>query len=229
MDSAYYHLSHFRAEINTREEFITFDNIKPTSTPEAERKVVEGNKESHSDDFRGMIGINGPNPTASVSISRTNAKELSSTQESKVLSSKIIQKHHDEAIWWEFNVNDRYQRQHGFDIQKSDNLPCVSCTFEGRSDVPDLFSVEVMSCWSLIPLECNHISLLWPALGSSEVKPPTPYSNLCQIMLLDLPSQLSKNSHGKAVAEATPFSWMAFDVKCPSPYKFTSYIKFSSS
>ena len=233
MDSAYYHLSHFRAEMNTREEFTTIDNIKPASTPEPERKVVEGDKEIHSNAYGATGGIAGYNPSASVSVSRTDTKESSSAQESKVLSLKIMQKNHDGAFWWEFNVNDHYQRQQGVDMQES-NLPCVSCTFEARSDAlsslaPDLFSVEVMSCWSLIPLEGNHIPLLWPALGSSEVKPPTPYSNLCQIMLLDLPSQLSKNSHGRAVAEAKPFSWMAFDVKCPSPCKFTSDINFSSS
>jgi len=96
---------------------------------------------------------------------------------------------------------------------------------------PDLFGVEVMSCWSLIPSNRNPLSLLasWLALGSSEVKPPTPYSNLCQIMLLDLPSQLPEESYYQAVAKATPSSWMAFDVKRLSPYKFTCYINLSSS
>jgi len=239
VESAYYHLAHFRAEINTREELTKFKNIKPASTRavDSETKVVEENKQTLAATLGSTFGISGLKPTGLFSISGTKTKELSSAKELKVFNSRIIQKNHDGAVWWEFIVDDPYQQQQGLDMQELGTLPCVSCTFVESSDdapppsAPDLFGVEVMSCWSLIPSKSNPLSVLasWLALGSSEVKPPTPYSNLCQIMLLDLPSQLSKNSYYKAVAKATPSSWMAFDVKRPSPHNFTSYINFSSS
>ncbi|KIK05404.1 hypothetical protein K443DRAFT_641160 [Laccaria amethystina LaAM-08-1] len=239
VDSAYYHLAHFRAEINTREELTKFKNIKPASTRavDSETRVIEENKQTLAATLGSTFGISGLKPTGLFSISGTKTKESSSTKELKVFNSRIIQKNHDGAVWWEFIVDDPYQQQQGLNMQGLGTLPCVSCTFVESSDdappppAPDLFGVEVMSCWSLIPSKSNPLSLLasWLALGSSEVKPPTPYSNLCQIMLLDLPSQLSTNSYYKAVAKATPSSWMAFDVKRPSPHKFTSYINFSSS
>ena len=239
VDSAYYHLAHFRAEINTREELTKFKNIKPASTcaVDSETKVIEENKQTLAATLGSTFGISGLKPTGLFSISGTKTKESSSTKELKVFNSRIMQKNYNGAIWWEFIVDDPNQQQQGLDLQDLGTLPCVSCTFLGSSDdappppAPDLFSVEVMSCWSLIPSKSNPISLLasWLALGSSEAKPPIPYSNLCQIMLLDLPSQLPEESYYQAVAKATPSSWMAFNVKRPSPYNFTSYINLSSS
>ncbi|KIK05379.1 hypothetical protein K443DRAFT_91432 [Laccaria amethystina LaAM-08-1] len=237
--SAYYHLAHFRVEIKTKEELTKFTNIRPTSTRavDSEMKVTEGNKQTLVATLGSTFGISSLKPTALFSISGTKGKESSSTKEFKVFNSRIIQKDYNGAIWWEFIVDDPNQQQQGLDLQELGTLPCVSCTFVGSSDnappppAPDLFGVEVMSCWSLISSESNSLSLLasWLALGSSEVKPPTPYSNLCQIMLLDLPSQLPEDSFYQAVAKATPSRWMAFDVKRQSPYKFTCYINLSNS
>ena len=239
VDSACYHLAHFRAEINTTEEFTRFDNIKPASTRavDSESKVVEGNKQIDSATLGIKAGTSSLMPTASGSISGTIAKESSLTKELKVFNSRIIQEHHDGAISWEFIVDDPYQQQRGLDMQELGTLPYVSCTFMGSSDdappppAPELFGVEVMSCWSWIPLKRKPLSLFssWLALGGSEMKPPILFSNFCQIMLLDLPSQLPEESYYKAVAKATPSSWMAFDVKRPSPYKFTPLIKLSNS
>jgi len=208
VDSACYHLAHFRAEINTREESTRFDNIKPASTcaVDSESKVVEGNKQTDA----GTLGITAETsslmPTASGSISRTMAKESSST-------SRITQEHHG-AISWEFIVDNPYQKWWGLDMQELGTLPYVSCTFMGSSDdtppppTPDLFGVEVVSCWSWIPLKRKPLSLFasWLALGGSELKPPILFSNFCQIMLLDLPSQLPEESYYNAVAMATPSS-----------------------
>ncbi|KIK04994.1 hypothetical protein K443DRAFT_91988 [Laccaria amethystina LaAM-08-1] len=239
VESAYYHLAHFRAEINTREKFTKFKNIKPASTRavDSESKVVEGNKHTLVATLGSTFGISSLKPTALFSISGTKGKESSSTKELKVFNSRIIQKDYNGATWWEFTVDDPNQQQQGLDLEELGTLPCVSCTFVGSSDgtpppsAPDLFGVEVMSCWSLISLKSNPHSLLasWLALRSPEVKPPTPYSNLCQIMLLDLPSQLPEDSYYKAVAKATPSSSTVFDVEHPSPYKFTPLINFSRS
>lgn len=239
MDSAYYHLAHFRAKINTREKFTTFNNIKPASTRavDPESKVVEGNKQAHAGTLGSTFGMSNLKPTGSVSISGTITKESSSTKELKVFNSRIIQTDCNGAIYWEFIVDDPYQQQQGLDLQELGTLPHVSCTFMGSSDyeppppAPDLFCVEVMSCWSWIPLKSNSSPLLpsWLALGSSKMNQPTPYSNLCQVMELDLPSQLPEGSYYKAVAKATPSSSTFFDVERPSPYKFSPHMNFFHS
>ena len=233
MNPAYYHLAHIRAEINTREELTIFDNIKPASTRavDPQSKVVEGNQQTHGGTIGSTLGI----PTGLFSISGIIAKESSSTKELKVLNSRITQEDHDGAISWEYTVDDPYQQEKGLDMKELGTLPCVSCTFVASSDdappppAPDLFGVEVMSCWSLISSKQKPLTLFASLLsfGSSEVKPPA-YSNLCQIMLLDLPSQLSKDSYYKAIAKATPSSGMPFEVKCLSSHKFDPYINFSS-
>ena len=106
-------------------------------------------------------------------------------------------------------------------------LPCVSCIFLGSSDnappppAPDLFGVEVTSCWSLIPSKST-------SLTSQLVKPPTPYSNVCQVMKLDLPSQLLGKSDYHAVGKTTfDAKWKKIpEVTRPSPHKFTPSIRF---
>ena len=221
MDSAYYHLTHCRAEINTREEFTTFDNIKPV---DSQSKVVKGNKQTLAATLGINAGISGLQLTALGSIFGSKAKEPPSTEEIKVFNPSIRQRDRDGVCWWTFIIDDPYQQQQKLDMQELSTLPYVSCTFMGSSDdeppppAPNLFDVEIMSCWSSIPLKNNP-----------QMKPPSPYSNLCQIMQLDLPSQLSRDSYYKAVAKATPSSAMAFDVKRPSPHKFTPHINFTSS
>ena len=234
MDPAYYHLAHLRAEINTREEFTIFDNIKPASTcaVDPQSKVVEGSQQTHAGTLGSTVGI----PTSLFSIFGTIAKESSTTKELKVLNSRIIQEDHDGAISWEFTVDDPYQQEKGLDLKELGTLPSVSCTFIGSSNdeppppAPDLFGVEVMSCWSLISSKKKPATLFASlfSFGSSEVKPLT-YSNLCQVMMLNLPSQLSNDSYYKAIAKATPSSAMPFEVKRKSSHKFDPYINFSSS
>ena len=159
VDSTFYHLTHFRAEINTREELTKFKNIKPASTRavDSETKVIEENKQTLAATLGSTLGISSLKPTGLFSISGTKTKESSSTKELKVFNSRIIQKNYNGAIWWEFLVDDPNQQQQGLDLQELGTLPCVSCTFVGSSDdasppsAADLFGVEVMSCWSLIP------------------------------------------------------------------------------
>ena len=237
MDSTYYQLSHFRAEINTRQELTEFDHIKPSSTRavDSETKVIEGSKKTLAAVMSTTFGISGLKPTALFSLSGSKAKESSLSKEVKIFNSRIIQGDHDGAVWWDFIVDDPDPQERGSEL--CDSLPCVSSTFLESSDdappppAPDLFGIKITSCWSLIPSHSNPLSLLtaWLPPTSSEVMAPTPYSNLCQTLLLDLPSQLSKDSYFKAVAKVTPSSWMALDVKRPSPHQFTPLINFSNS
>jgi len=222
--SAYYHLAHFKAEINTREKLTKFKDVRPPSTRavDSKRKLVEGNKETLAATAAFTGGINGLKPTALGSISGTGAKESSSTKEVQAFDSAIIWKPYKGAISWNFTVDDPNQQQHGVVLHELGTLPSMSCMFMGNSDdappppAPDLFGVEVMSFWSLF------------ASKSISVKLPTPYSNLCQIMKLDLPSQLSKSSYYNAVAKTTPGGSFrkAFDVKRPSSHKFAPSLEF---
>ena len=237
MNYTYYQLSHFRAEINTRQELTEFDHIKPSSTRavDSEAKVIEGNKQTLSAVLGTTFGISGLKPTALFSLSGSKTKELFLSKEVKIFNSRIIQEDHDGAVSWDFIVDDPYQQERGSELCES--LPCVSSTFLESSDdappppAPEIFDIKITSCWSLIPSNRNPLSWLtaWLPPTSLEVMAPTPYSNICQILLLDLPSQLSKDSYYKAVAKVTPSSWRALDVKRPSPHQFTPLINFCNS
>ena len=237
MDSTYYHLTHFKAEINTKEELTEFDHIKPSSTRavDSETKVIEGNKQTLAAILSTTLGISAIKPTALFSLSGSKTKESSLSKEVKIFNSRIIQGDRDGAVWWDFIVDDPYQQERGSEL--CDSLPCVSSTFLESSDdappppAPDLFGIKITSFWSLIPSHSNPLSLLtaWLPTTSTEVMAPTPYSNLCQTLLLELPSQLSKDSYYKAITKVTPSSWMDFDVKRPSPHQFTPLINFSNS
>ncbi|KIK05360.1 hypothetical protein K443DRAFT_641099 [Laccaria amethystina LaAM-08-1] len=228
----YYHLACFKVEINTREILTKFQDIKPafTRAGDSESKVVEGNKQTLAGNIGSTFGMNGLKPTVIASISGTKGKESSSTKEVKVYDSGIIRKTYKGTISWNFTVDDSNQQQHGLDLHDLGSLPCASCIFVGSSDdappppAPDLYGVEVMSCWSLIPSKSTSVKF-------QLVKPPTPYSNVCQIMKLDLPSQLSKPSHYIAVGKAEYIQGIKKvpDVIRQSQHKFTSYPEFLKS
>ena len=235
MESAYYHLAHIGVKINTREELTKFTNIKPTSTHavDSESKVVEVNKKTLATPLWSTFGNSSLNPTALFSIPGTKGKESSARKALKVFNLRITQKNYNGATWWKFIIDDPDQQQQGLDLQELGSLPCASCTFVGGSDdepppsAPDLFGVEIRLYWSLISLKSKPHSFLASWL-SSEQKPCTPYSNICQILWLELPSQLPEDSYYKAVTKVTPFGWIASAVERASPYMFTPFILFDS-
>jgi hypothetical protein len=100
VDSTYNQLSHFRAEINTRQESTEFDHINPSSTCRVDfnTRVIEGNTQTLTAILCSTFGVSGLKPTAQFSLSGSKRKESSFSKEVKILNSIIIHADHDGTV-----------------------------------------------------------------------------------------------------------------------------------
>ena len=115
--------------------------------------------------------------------------------------SRITEDYSDGVVSWGFCVDDTRERETGIRFGAHRALPSVNFKFYGMSDSvpppppPKRLDVLVKSCWSLIPrADCSRdaawVSLskgLFPRLPACEV--PS-YSNFCQVVILEVPSDL---------------------------------------
>ena len=120
---------------------------------------------------------------------------------------RITERHHDGVVSWGFFVDDMNERRTGIEFGRSQRaFPSVDVEFFGPSNLgppsppSDHFEVLLTSCWSLISPGHGSESytttswLSWlKGLGSGTPASKVPfYSNLCQVVILEVPSTLSQ-------------------------------------
>jgi len=205
-----------RVEINAKDENTKIDVLQPLKTPafDQETKEVRANKLTTSGTLGGSVGF--VKPKATLSLSGGRSTEASSSTESKKYHSRIMERHLDGVVSWGFSVDDMNERQTGIEFGKHRALPSVDFEFYGASDVgpppppPDHFEALVTSCWSLISPGSYTTSgwVSWfmglsPGTAASAVQVPL-YSNLCQVVILKAPSNLSQETLYRSVTEVSP-------------------------
>ena len=98
-----------------------------------------------------MVGIFGIT-TATGTLVGSQTNETSSSAEVKKFTSRITQFDRRGVVLWGFSIDDPYERERGVGLNE-DTLPSVEFEFLGDGappPPPELFRVEVTSCWSLI-------------------------------------------------------------------------------
>jgi hypothetical protein len=114
---------------------------------------------------------------------------------------RITEDYSDGVVSWGFCVDDTHERQTGIEFGALRALPSVNSKFYGVTDSgplpppPKRFDVLVKSFWSLIPRADCSIDSAWvsmtegplPGLPAYEVRS---YSNFCQVVILEVPSDL---------------------------------------
>ncbi|KAF8804803.1 hypothetical protein BYT27DRAFT_7051545, partial [Phlegmacium glaucopus] len=189
-------------EIDIKDKYTEIDVLQPFKTLafNQETKEITANKVTMGGTVAGLVAVI---PTASFTGSRS--KEASSSTECTKYHSRITEEHSRGVVSWGFYVDDRNERQTGIGFGRYRALPSANVRFHGTEDVgsppppPKHFDVLVKSCWSLIsPGGDSHTISGWlswfkglaPGTPASEV--PL-YSNLCQLVILELPSDLSQD------------------------------------
>jgi hypothetical protein len=117
---------------------------------------------------------------------------------------KFGEERHDGVVTLEFDCANERQAGIGFEDPVS-----LAFKFHGMSDdeppplPPKHFDIVVKSYWSLIPPRADHSkSLGWPFFkGRFPALEAPRYSTLCQIIKLEVPSELSQDTYHKSTAK----------------------------
>jgi len=191
-----------RVLIDAKENLTRVDAIKPSRTPARgpESTEVTTRQSSSALGFLGSAGL-GSAPINAKFSGHLGAESLSSL-EMRNYGSRITQGDRNGVVWWGFNIDDPYEQEDGKELL--DTLPSVELEFFGENaSLPGRLHVEVASVWSFIPSIKNKKFQKpeWIRLG----KPAgLSYSNLCQIVQLEIPSMLLENCEYKSLTEMKP-------------------------
>ena len=177
--------------IDTKKELTSVDSIKPCRTPAIgpESTEVTTRQSSSALGFSGSAGLGSPSIKAMFS-GHLGTKSLSHL-ETRNYGSRITQGDSDGIVWWRFNIDDPNEREAGKELFL-DTLPSAEIEFLGENaSLPARVHVQVTSCWSLISSTENRQSWLQALIGLAKRKGLS-YSNLCQMVQLEIPSTLLK-------------------------------------
>ena len=174
--------------IDTNEELTRVDAIKPSRTAAIGVESTEVTTRQSSS----ALGVSGSGGFGSPSIKATFSGHLGAESlsylEMRNYGSWITQGDSYGVVWWGFNIDDPHAQEAG--IELLDTLPSAEFEFLGKNaSLPAWVHVEVSSCWSLISSTENRQSWLLALIGLAKPKGLS-YSNLCQIIQLEMPSTL---------------------------------------
>ena len=177
--------------IDTKEELTSVDAIKPSQTPAIglESTEVTTRQSSSALSFSGSAGFGIPSIRAMFS-GHLGTKSLLHLG-TRNYGSWITQGDSYGVIWWGFNIDDPNEREAGKELFL-DNLPNAEIEFLGENaSLPAWVHVQVTSCWSLISSTKNRQSWIQALIGLAKPKGLS-YSNLCQMVQLEIPSTLQE-------------------------------------
>jgi len=198
MSTSGYEQIYARVVIDAKEEITRFNAIKPSQTPalDPESTEVTTRQSSSALSFLGSAGFGSPSINAKFA-GQLGAESLSHL-ETRNYGSRITQGDRDGVVWWGFNIDDPNEREAGKEL---DTLPSVEFEFLGKNaSLPPRLHVEVASCWSSISSSENRQAWLQTWIGLAKSKGLL-YSNLCQIVHLEIPSMLFEDCEYKSLTD----------------------------
>ena len=196
-----YEQVHARVMIDTKKELTRVDAIKPSRTPAIglESTEVTTRQSSSALGFSGSAGFS--SPSIKGVFSGHLGAESSSYLETRNYGSRITQGDSYGVVWWGFNIDDPHAQEAG--IELLDTLPSAEFEFLGKNaSLPARLHVEVVSCWSLISSLENRQSWIQAFIGLAKPKGLS-YSNLCQIVQLEIPSTLLEDCEYMSLTHVT--------------------------
>ena len=232
--NAAYEQYHVRVTVDTQEQDADVRIIKPLRTPAFDNEVkgISGSKTNWTAAIGGTIGgIFGAIPTVTGTLTATRAGEVSSSSEQKQFTSRITEDGMRGVAWWGFNIDDPFEREGGIRM-RDETLPSAKFEFLGNTKVPapslpEFVHVEVASYWSILTGDGRDVSWLNTILKSAPKSGL--YSNLCQVVVLKIPSQLSERSIYSATLHIDSAS-MEIDESLPAnePVRVNPFVQFGN-
>ncbi|KAJ2932722.1 hypothetical protein H1R20_g4376, partial [Candolleomyces eurysporus] len=175
---------------------------KPKSTPASDGQVKQNKSEKTGQQMMSKVGFSFPFK-GTAEFSRTTTGEDSTSDESIRFKSRIIQQEDQGVFWWTFHVDDEHAKELGIELGE-DHLPSAEMSvLQASAGTPnqslDRMSVEIASFWSLLGKGNGK----WISYSQQD-PPPTWYSNICQVVSIDLPPGDAKHAAELHVQPDTP-------------------------
>jgi hypothetical protein len=184
--------------IDAKEELTRVDAIKPSRTPAIGPESTEVTARQSAHGLSGSVGFGSP-PIKAMFSGHLGA-ESSWHLERRNYGSRITQGDRDGVVWWGFNIDDPHEQEAGKELFL-DTLPSAEFEFLGKkASHPAQMHLEVTSCWSLISSTENRLSWLQALVGLAKAKGLS-YSNLCQMVRLEIPSTLLEDYEYKSLTD----------------------------
>lgn len=201
-----YEHKHARVVVNTNQLLTRICEVKPIQTPAFGQtaRAIKFRKKIAGIGMQGAFGT--PELTGGMSFLGAKAKEDSFGTEVKTYTSRITQGDRHGAVWWGFSIDDPHDREAGLKLHHPNTLPRATFEFLGKSDqppIPKTFDIQVISFWSLMPTTGHNLFHWLKTRTSLSSKSPS-YSNLCQVVRLDMPSESTIRSDHMSLTKVRP-------------------------
>ncbi|KAF8816184.1 hypothetical protein BYT27DRAFT_7154915 [Phlegmacium glaucopus] len=228
-----YQQFHAGVEIDANDKNTDIDVLQPFKTPARDHKTTETttNNVTTNGTFGGSLAVM---PTLLLSGTRSRQEFSGTTHKFGKHHSRITEWHSGGIVSWGFHVNDPIEQRTGITIGGYRALPRVYFRFYGTSDVgpppppPERFDVTITSSWSLTPPSTHrsYITSGW-MFALKRSKAPLLYSNLCQVVKLQLPSDRLQETYYRSVTvtEVNQFNTKIVEER-PALYRITPTVDF---
>ena len=201
MSTAGYEQIYARVVIDAKEKLTRVNAIKPSRTPAISPESTEVTTQQSSSVLSILGSVKFGSPSLKAKFAGHLGAESSSYLEMRNYGSRITQGDRNGVVWWGFNIDDPNEREAGKEL---DILPSVEFEFLGENaSLPAQLHAEVASVWSLIPSNKNKKLKLQDWIGMAKQKCLS-YSNLCQMVQLEISSTLLKNCDYKSLTVMMP-------------------------
>lgn len=204
-----YEHKHARVIVNTNQPLTRICEVKPIQTPALGQtaKAIKFRKKIAGIGMQGSFETPGfTSSTGGMSFFGARAKEDSFGTEVKTYTSRITQGDRYGAVWWGFSIDDPHDQEAGLKLHHPNTLPRATFEFldkSGQPPVPKTFDIQVISLWSLIPTTGRNL-FHWLRMRTSLSSQSPSYSNLCQVVRLEMPSESTKRSDHMSLTEVRP-------------------------
>ncbi|KAJ2934628.1 hypothetical protein H1R20_g2458, partial [Candolleomyces eurysporus] len=179
---------------------------KPKSTLASDGQVKQNKSKKIGWQLMSKIAFSFPFK-GTAEFGRTTTGEDSTSDESIRFKSRIIQQEDQGVFWWTFHVDDEHAKERGIELGE-DHLPSAEMSVSQASGCTpnhslDKMSVEIASFWSLLGKGNEE----WISYGPQDPL-PTWYSNICQVVSIDLPPGDAKHGAELHVGPESPTEQM---------------------
>ncbi|KAF8816172.1 hypothetical protein BYT27DRAFT_7184994 [Phlegmacium glaucopus] len=237
-----YKQSHVGVEINTNDKNTDIGVLQPLKTPAYDHKMTETTTKNVTTNktFGGSVTL-AAMPTLSLSGNKSEQKNAGTAQELRKYHSMITERHSRGIVSWGFEVGDPIEKRAGIAFGGYRALPSVDFRFYGTSDVgpppppPEHFDVTITSSWSLLTPASNNRNRRTRASGLlssiKKSKVPLVYSNLCQVVKLQLPSDQLQETFYRSVTSTKVNEAASTETvdERPALYKVTHTVELSQA
>ncbi|KAG2022466.1 hypothetical protein CC2G_000212 [Coprinopsis cinerea AmutBmut pab1-1] len=197
-----YHQRLLKVDVDTMVEHVRMYNVAPATTLSRDACYTQSHGSKSGQQAALKLAMKYP-LGFSAAVEGTKINETSGVVEQRLYRSAIRQEEDFGRIWWTYEVDDENHRVYGIEVARK-NLPRASIELFRRDGSPSKptkqphFEITLSSCWTLIQQKpSTALWKIWSQTDDVELQ----YSNIGQWIKVEIPTDISEDSHFLAKME----------------------------